>query len=393
MMRTQVGIVGAGPSGLLLSHLLHLAGIESVVIENRSREYIEQRQRAGVLEQGTVETLVGAGVGERLKKLCMIHEGIDLRFNRKAHRLDVKALSGGRVVTVYAQTEIVRDLVAARLAASAQILFEVDEVSVAEFDTDQPVIRFRHDGKLQELRCDFIAGCDGFHGVCRPSIPAGVLKFYQRDYPVAWLGILADAPPGFHEVIYAYHEKGFALQSMRSEQVSRLYLQCPPDDNVENWSDDRIWSELHTRLETEDEFRMKEGPITHKSITTMRSFVVEPMQHGRMFLAGDAAHIVPPTGAKGLNSAVGDVRVLAAGLSEFYRRGRKDLVSRYSEVALRRVWKVERFAASLCTMLHRFDADDDFVRRMQIAELELITSDPLAGTLFANNYAGLPFEV
>ncbi|HEX3346875.1 MAG TPA: 4-hydroxybenzoate 3-monooxygenase [Acetobacteraceae bacterium] len=391
-MRTQVGIVGAGPAGLLLSHLLYRAGIESVVIEARSRDHVEQRQRAGVLEQGTVETLIAAGVGERLQREGMVHEGIDFRFDGTAHRIDVKWLSGGRVVTVYAQTEIVRDLIAARVGDGGVILFASEVIRIDDIDGDTPVIRFRHDGSEHTLACEYVAGCDGFRGVCRDAIPEGVLTTYRRDYPFAWLGILAEAPPGSHEVIYAYHDNGFALQSMRSPRVSRLYLQCPLDDDAVDWSDDRIWSELHARLAA-DGFALREGPITQKAITGMRSFVVEPMQYGRMFLAGDAAHIVPPTGAKGLNAAVGDVRVLAAGFEEFYRRGKSDLLARYSDIALRRIWKVERFAASLCTMLHRFDGDDAFTRRMQLADLAMITSDPLAGMIYANNYAGLPFEV
>jgi p-hydroxybenzoate 3-monooxygenase len=391
-VRTQVGIVGAGPAGLLLSHLLYRAGIESVVIEARSRDHVEQRQRAGVLEQGTVETLIAAGVGERLQREGMVHEGIDFRFDGTAHRIDVKWLSGGRVVTVYAQTEIVRDLIAARVGDGGVILFASEVICIDDIDGDTPVIRFRHDGSEHTLACEYVAGCDGFRGVCRDAIPEGVLTTYRRDYPFAWLGILAEAPPGSHEVIYAYHDNGFALQSMRSPRVSRLYLQCPLDDDAVDWSDDRIWSELHARLAA-DGFALREGPITQKAITGMRSFVVEPMQYGRMFLAGDAAHIVPPTGAKGLNAAVGDVRVLAAGFEEFYRRGKSDLLARYSDIALRRIWKVERFAASLCTMLHRFDGDDAFTRRMQLADLAMITSDPLAGMIYANNYAGLPFEV
>jgi p-hydroxybenzoate 3-monooxygenase len=391
-VRTQVGIVGAGPAGLLLSHLLYRAGIESVVIEARSRDHVEQRQRAGVLEQGTVETLIAAGVGERLQREGMVHEGIDFRFDGTAHRIDVKWLSGGRVVTVYAQTEIVRDLIAARVGDGGVILFASEVIRIDDIDGDTPVIRFRHDGSEHTLACEYVAGCDGFRGVCRDAIPEGVLTTYRRDYPFAWLGILAEAPPGSHEVIYAYHDNGFALQSMRSPRVSRLYLQCPLDDDAVDWSDDRIWSELHARLAA-DGFALREGPITQKAITGMRSFVVEPMQYGRMFLAGDAAHIVPPTGAKGLNAAVGDVRVLAAGFEEFYRRGKSDLLARYSDIALRRIWKVERFAASLCTMLHRFDGDDAFTRRMQLADLAMITSDPLAGMIYANNYAGLPFEV
>ncbi|HEY4139699.1 MAG TPA: 4-hydroxybenzoate 3-monooxygenase, partial [Casimicrobiaceae bacterium] len=294
-MRTQVGIVGAGPAGLLLSHLLRREGIESVVLETRSRDHVEHRVRAGVLEQGTVDLLIGAGVGERLQREGMRHEGIELRFGGRGHRIDMTALTGGRAITVYGQQEIVKDLIDATFGAGGQILFDVADVSVHDSASRAPRVRFRRDGADQELRCDAIAGTDGFHGVCRQAIPAGVLAVFERTYPFAWLGILAAAPPSHDELIYAYHELGFALFSMRSSEITRLYLQVAPDEAVGNWTDARVWRELHTRLETDDGWTLNEGAVLEKGITPMRSFVIEPMQFGRLFLAGDAAHIVPPT--------------------------------------------------------------------------------------------------
>ncbi|OVZ64953.1 4-hydroxybenzoate 3-monooxygenase [Pigmentiphaga sp. NML080357] len=392
-MKTQVGIVGAGPSGLLLAQMLHLAGIESVILESRSRAYIENRQRAGVLEHGVVQTLRDCGVGHRLAREGMVHEGIDIRFGEKRHRLDVKALSGGQCVTVYPQHEIVKDLVEARLRTGHPILFGAKATSLLALDQPRPRVRYEHEGEACELECDFVAGCDGFHGISRAAVPAGQLEIYGRDYPFAWLGILAEAPPASHEVIYAHHERGFALQSMRSPSVSRLYLQCAIDEDVDQWSDDRIWSELHARFATDDGFLLNEGRIVQKSLTPMRSFVTAPMRHGRLMLAGDAAHIVPPTGAKGLNSAVGDVRIMAAGLDAYYRRGQSDLLDRYSDIALHRVWKTQRFAASLCTLLHRFHDEPRFQLQMQLAELRQIVEDARAAELFARNYTGLPFDV
>src|SRR6202041_2338332 len=339
LMRTQVGIIGAGPAGLVLSHLLHLHGIESVVLENRSRQYVEERVRAGVLEQGTVDLFTETGVGERMKREGLIHHGIELRFNGRGHRIDFQDLTGGKGITIYSQHEVVKDLNNARLAAGGQVQFEVEDVCVQDFAGSHPSIHYRKNGETCELKCDFIAGCDGFHGVCRPSIPAGVLTEYERVYPFAWLGILAEAPPSSGELVYAYHDHGFALLSMRTPRVSRLYLQCNPDEDVQAWPDEKIWHELRTRLAS-DNWCLTEGPILQKGITGMRSFVVEPMQYGRLFLAGDSAHIVPPTGAKGLNLAVADVRVLARGFKEFYATGRRDLLDSYSEIALRRVWKV-----------------------------------------------------
>ncbi len=391
-MRTQVGIVGAGPAGLMLSHLLHLGGIESVVIENRSRKYVEERVRAGVLEQGTVDLMIETGVGDRLKRQGLVHHGIELRFNGRGHRIDFADLTGGKAITVYAQHEVVKDLTDARLAAGGQIIFEVDEVSIHGFEGSAPVVRFRKDGAPQEIRCDFIAGCDGFHGVCRPTIPAGVLTVFERVYPFAWVGILAEVAPSSEELIYANHERGFALHSMRSPQLTRLYLQCAPDEEIEAWPDARIWEELHRRFATHDGWKLHEGPTVQKGITEMRSFVVEPMQYGNLFLAGDAAHIVPPTGAKGLNLAVADVRVLARAIAEFYRRGSRDLLDRYSEICLRRVWKVQRFSWWMTSMLHRFHDDNAFDRRRQMAELDYVTSSRVAAQSLAENYVGLPME-
>jgi p-hydroxybenzoate 3-monooxygenase len=391
MMRTQVGIIGAGPAGLLLSHLLHLRGIESIVLESRSRDYVQERVRAGVLEQNTVDLLIEAGVGERMKKEGLVHYGIELRFHGHGHRIDFRELTGGRGITIYAQAEVVKDLIDARLAAGGQVFFEVEDVSVHDFTTPKPLVRFSRNGEPCELACDFIAGCDGFHGICRPSIPQGVLTTYERVYPFGWLGILAEAPPSSDELVYSYHDRGFALLSMRTPQLSRLYLQCAHDEEIENWPDERIWRELHTRLACEG-WALTEGPIIQKSIAGMRSFVVEPMQYGQLFLAGDAAHIVPPTGAKGLNLAVADVRILARAISEFYRTGSRSLLDEYSAKCLRRVWKVQRFSWWMTSMLHRFDTDNAFDRRRQIGELDYVTSSRAAAQSLAENYVGLPLD-
>ncbi|HLI79329.1 MAG TPA: 4-hydroxybenzoate 3-monooxygenase [Candidatus Binataceae bacterium] len=391
-MRTQVGIVGAGPAGLMLSHLLHLAGIDSVVIENRSRKYVEERVRAGVLEQGTVELMVETGVGARLEQIGLVHHGIELRFNGHGHRIDFADLTGGKGITIYAQHEVVRDLTDARLAAGGQVIFEVDDVIVRDFDGPKPFIRYHTDSAAQQIECDFIAGCDGFHGICRPTIPAGVLTAFERVYPFAWLGILAEVAPSSDELIYANHERGFALHSMRSPQLTRLYLQCAPDEQIEAWPDARIWEELHRRFATRDRWKLSEGTVVQKGITEMRSFVVEPMQCGNLFLAGDAAHIVPPTGAKGLNLAVADVRVLARAIVEFYRSGSRELLNRYSETCLRRVWKVQRFSWWMTSMLHRFDDNNAFDRHRQMAELDYVTSSRAAAQSLAENYVGLPME-
>jgi p-hydroxybenzoate 3-monooxygenase len=389
-MRTQVGIVGAGPAGLLLSHLLHLQGIESVVLECRSREYVQERVRAGVLEQNTVDLLTETGLGERMKRQGLVHQGIELRFGGRGHRIDFKELTG-RSITIYAQAEVVKDLIDTGLAAGGKIFFESEDVSIHDFNTTKPLIRFRKNGELHELSCDFIAGCDGFHGVCRPSVPDGVLTAYERIYPFAWLGILAQAPPSSEELAYSYHDRGFALLSMRTPQLSRLYVQVGNEEDIQNWPDERIWQELHIRLARND-WALTEGPIIQKSIAGMRSFVVEPMQYGQLFLAGDAAHIVPPTGAKGLNLAVADIRVLARGLAEFYRTGKRELLDSYSTTCLRRVWKVQRFSWWMTSMLHRFDTDNAFDRRRQVGELDYVTSSKAASQSLAENYVGLPFD-
>ena len=393
-MRSQVGIVGAGPAGLMLSHLLHLEGIESIVLEYRSRDYIENRIRAGVLEQNTVDMLNDSGVGDRMKKEGMVHHGIELRFGGQGHRIDMHELTGGRAITVYGQHEVVKDLIAARLDAGGQILFEAEAANVHDLDTSTPRICFQKDGEDQELTCDVIAGCDGFHGVCRSSIPEGALTVYERKYPFAWLGILAETPPSSEELIYTYHERGFALHSMRSPELTRLYIQCDPDDDIQDWSDERIWEELHTRLATEEGWALTEGPILEegKGITPMRSFLVEPMQYGRLFLAGDAAHVVTPTGAKGMNLAVADVRVLARALTQFYESGRTDLLDRYSESCLQRVWRAQHFSWWMTSMLHRFDDDDAFRHRLQLAELDYVTSSQTAAATLAENYVGLPMD-
>jgi p-hydroxybenzoate 3-monooxygenase len=393
-MRTQVGIVGAGPAGLVLSHLLHLCGIESVVLEARSRQYCEERVRAGLLEQGTVDLLTETGVGDRLKREGLVHYGIKLRFHRQTHRIDFQELAGGRGVTIYPQQKVLGDLFDARLAAGGQVLCEISNVSLHDLDgtkpSSKPSIRFQEkDGAERELTCDFIAGCDGFHGVCRPSIPAGALTTFERIYPFGWLGILAETPPSSDELIYTYHERGFALLTMRSPQLSRLYLQCDYDEDIEKWPDDRIWAELQQRLQTEG-WTLMEGPIIQKGVTGMHSFVVEPMQYGRLFLAGDAAHIVPPTGAKGLNLAVADVRVLAEALATFYSSGRRDLLEQYSEKCLQRVWQVQRFSWWMTSMLHLFHDDNAFDRRRQLAELEYVTTSRAAAQTLAENYVGLP---
>jgi p-hydroxybenzoate 3-monooxygenase len=390
-LRTQVGIVGAGPAGLVLSHLLYLQGIESVVLENRSRQYVEERVRAGVLEQGTVDLLADMGVGARMKKEGLIHYGIELRFQGRGHRIDFHELTGGKGITIYAQAEVLKDLNDARIAAGGQVVFEIEVVGVHDFDTPKPKIHYRKDGDDCELVCDFIAGCDGFHGICRPSIPRGVLTEYEREYPFGWLGILAEAPPSSEELVYCYHDHGFALLSMRSPEIGRLYLQCKPDEDIAQWSDEKIWQELQLRLASQG-WKLTEGPVLQKGITGMRSFVVEPMQYGRLFLAGDSAHIVPPTGAKGLNLAVADVQVLARALTHFYETGSQDLLNRYSQTCLRRVWKVQRFSWWMTSMLHRFPEGNKFDQRRQLAELDYVTSSRAATSTLAENYVGLPME-
>ena len=380
--------MGAGPAGLVLAHILHLEGIDSVVLESRSRQYVESRVRAGVLEQGTVDLLSSIGVGDRLHREGLVHEGIELQFAGERHRIDFPSLTGGRRITVYGQQEVLKDLIAARLGTGRPLLFEVSDVAVDGFESESPSIRFRHGGEEIELRCDFIAGCDGFHGICRESIPEGVLTVFDREYPFAWLGILAAAPPSNDELIYAYHEQGFALHSMRSPTLTRLYLQVRPDEDLDRWPDERIWAELEQRLDLEG-WTLNTGEIIEKGVTGMRSFVVEPMQCGRLFLAGDAAHIVPPTGAKGLNLAVADVRVLAEGLAAWFEKGDGSALERYSAEALRRVWRAEHFSWFMTSMLHRLDDGDDFDVKLQLAQLAYVCMSARAAASLAENYVGL----
>jgi len=389
-MHKQVGIIGAGPAGLILSHLLEQQGIDSIIIEKYSLEHVQERVRAGVLEHGTVEMLVELGLGERLQREGLIHYGIELSFLGQRHRIDFKDLTGCGI-TVYGQNEVVKDLTKARLEKGGEIIFEAEDVSIDDIQTNRPRIHFKKAGNAHQLICDFIAGCDGFHGICRRSFPPDVLKVYERIYPFAWLGILAEVPPSAHELIYANHERGFALLSMRSPKISRLYLQCEPEEDLSHWLDERIWDELELRL-ANDNWALTRGPIFQKGVTGMRSFVAEPMQFGRLFLAGDAAHIVPPTGAKGLNLAAADVRVLAAAIERFYKSGSMQLLDRYSEVALRRVWKAQRFSWWMTSMLHRFPAESTFDRRRQLAELDYVTSSRAGGLSLAENYVGLPFD-
>src|SRR4051794_15253316 len=374
----------------MLAHLLHRQGIESVVLEVRDRDYVEKRVRAGLLEQNTVDLMIETGVGERLQREGLHHGGIYLRTPDWTHRIDMQELAG-RSVWVYGQQEVVKDLIAARLAFDGPLLFEVDDVAVHDLESDRPRITYAHDGDAHELECDVIAGCDGFHGICRPSIPDGVLTAYDRTYDFGWLGILAEAAPASDELIYAWHPNGFALYSMRSPTVSRLYLQAPADENVDDWSDDRIWAELQSRMASPG-WAINEGPIFDKGITPMRSFVCEPMQHGRLFLAGDAAHIVPPTGAKGLNLAVADVLVLSRGLEAQYRRNNRAGLDMYSATCLRRVWKAERFSWYMTTMLHSNDQETDFERRIHFADLDLIRTSEASARSLAENYVGLPFD-
>ncbi|MGH6683201.1 MAG: 4-hydroxybenzoate 3-monooxygenase [Pseudolabrys sp.] len=388
-MRTQVGIIGAGPAGLMLARLLQLAGIESIVIENRDREYIESRVRAGLIEHWAADLLTELGVGERMKRESMVHWGNNIGINGDIHRLDFKALVGKRV-TIYGQQEVVKDFVVRRLADGGPLLFEVDGVSVHDMTSKQPKISFTHEGKALEIECDFIAGCDGFHGICRPSLPEGMLSVFERDYPFGWLGILSDSPPPDHELIYSYTDRGFALYTMRSPTVSRLYLQCDHDEDIGNWPDARIWDELHKRLGGAR--KLQEGKIQQKGVTAMRSFVAEPMQHGRLFLAGDSAHIVPPTGAKGMNLAIADVRTLAAALVAFYRSGATAPLAAYSQRCLRRAWRVQRFSWWMTTMLHRHPDDSPFDRRRQLAELDYVTGSEAAMRSLAENYGGLPLD-
>ena len=388
-MRTQVGIIGAGPAGLMLARLLHLQGIESIIIENRSRDYIENRIRAGLIEHWAADLLTEVGVGERMKAEGMLHWGINIGINGELHRIDFKALVGKRV-TIYGQQEVVKDLVQRRLTDGGPLLFEVDGVSVHDLTSARPKIRFMHGGMAQEIECDFIAGCDGFHGICRPSFPDGVLHVFERDYPFGWLGILSESPPPDHELIYSYTDRGFALYTMRSMSLARLYLQCDHDEEIENWPDARIWDELHKRLGGAR--KLAEGKLLQKGITPMRSFVVEPMQYGRLFLAGDSAHIVPPTGAKGMNLAFADVVFLSRALDAFYRSKRSNRLESYTAACLRRVWYAQRFSWWMTQILHRFPNESAFDRRRQLSDLEYITSSQAASKSLAEQYVGLPLD-
>jgi p-hydroxybenzoate 3-monooxygenase len=380
-----VAIVGAGPAGLVLSHLLHLRGIESVVVERRSREYVEKRVRAGVLEQGTVDLLRELGVSAGLDRDGLPHHGIELLFDGVSHRIPLSELSGGRSITIYGQQRVVSDLTEARLAAGGQLYFSADDVTI---DPAAPRVTFTHEGRTVELDCDFIAGCDGFHGICRDALPSATV--FEREYPFAWLGILADVAPSNDELIYANTDRGFALLSLRSPTVSRLYLQVDPLEELDAWPDERVWDELQLRL-AHDGWSLKEGPVLEKTITPMRSFVCEPMQHGRLFLAGDAAHIVPPTGAKGLNLAIHDVHVLAEAMGDWYATGRSTGLDSYSATCLRRVWRVQHFSWWMTSMLHNFPGDDPFEQRLQRSQLEYVVSSPAAATTLAENYVGLPW--
>lgn len=385
---TQVAILGAGPAGLVLSHLLHLEGIDSVILESRSRAEVESTLRAGVLEHGTVELLKSIGAGERMVREGAVHRGVYLRFGGATHRIDFTALTG-RSITLYAQHEVLKDLIALRLATGGRIHFEARATAITDTDTPRPVVRYAAGGAEHELVGDFVVGCDGFHGVARAALPSP-RREYSHIYPFGWLGILVEAPPSSDELIYAHHERGFALVSTRSPTIQRMYLQCDPHDDLASWSDDRIWAELHARLETKDGWKPKTGRLFQKSIIAMRSFVAEPMQHGRLFLAGDAAHIVPPTGAKGLNLAVADIQVLTRGLVEFYRAGRTGLLDAYSATALRRVWRAQHFSWWMTSLLHRAPDADDFQLRLQQAQLEQVCTSPSASRTLAENYVGLP---
>lgn len=389
--RTQVAIIGAGPSGLLLGQLLHQAGIENIILERQSADYVLGRIRAGVLEQVSVDLMDECGVGERMHQEGLVHEGIELLFQGARHRIDFPGLTGGKTVMVYGQTEVTRDLMAARAARGLPTVYEVgDSVSLHGFDGEQPVVRYRKDGKEHEIRCDFIAGCDGYHGVSRASVPRGAIREYEKVYPFGWLGLLADVPPVFHELIYANTDRGFALCSMRSPTRSRYYVQVSLEEKVEDWSDDAFWNELRLRLDPEARERLVTGPSLEKSIAPLRSFVAEPMRFGRLFLAGDAAHIVPPTGAKGLNLAASDVKYLSSGIIEYYRERSSAGIDHYSDRALRRVWKAERFSWWFTQLMHKFPGDGAIAQKLQEAELDYLVNSKAASTALAENYVGLP---
>jgi p-hydroxybenzoate 3-monooxygenase len=387
-VKTQVGIVGAGPAGLTLARLLERHGVESVVIECRSRDYVEHRIRAGVLEQGSVDLLVEADAADRLKREGIVHTGIELQFEGERHRIALDELTGGRSIVVYGQTEVVKDLIAARLGSGAPLLFEAEDVAVTDIEAGPPLISFRHQGRRHTLQCDVVAACDGSHGPSRESIPAGTLRTYSRDYPFAWLGILAAVAPSNNELVYAHSDSGFALLSMRSPQLSRLYVQCRPDDSIANWPDARIWEQLQVRLGLPG-WELAEGPVLEKGITPMRSVVREPMQYGHLYIAGDAAHIVPPTGAKGLNLALHDVRILAEALVERYTTGSRTLLDAYSEHCLRRVWRSEHFSWWMTSMLHRAEDGNEIELKLQLAQLRYIATSRAAATTLAENYVGV----
>ncbi|SFF06833.1 4-hydroxybenzoate 3-monooxygenase [Streptomyces mirabilis] len=391
-MRTTVGIIGAGPAGLLLARLLHNAGIDSVVLESRDRAYVEQRQRAGILEQGTVDVLRAAGAGGRMDREGLRHDGIELRFARERHRVDFPALTGGSSVMVYAQTEVCKDLIALQLKEGGPLLFEAEALAVEGAESERPRVRFRREGCEDVLECDYVVGCDGFWGVARRAIPAEHSRVFERTYPFGWLGILADVPPSHDELVYAHHDRGFALLSMRSPAVSRLYLQVPEGTDAGSWADEEIWDELERRFETADGWSLERGTITSKSVTPMRSHVHEPMRHGRLFLAGDAAHIVPPTGAKGLNLAVGDVVTFARALVHLEETGSAERLDAYSETCLRRVWQAERFSYDMTTLLHRAPDATPFEDRVQLARLRRIATSRAAETDLAEGYTGLPLD-
>jgi len=395
-MHTQVAIVGGGPSGLLLAHLLHLNGIDSVVLEARSEEYVIDRVRAGVIEQGMVDLLDAVGLGERVKREGLVHHGIHISFGGVRHRINMYELTGGRAITVYGQNELQKDLNHARRETGRPLLHEVEHLTLHDFDSAKPRVRYRHNGAEHELTCDFIAGCDGFHGVSRPAMfaaaPEGAVEHFERVYPFGWLGILAEAAPASEELVYTWTERGFSLFSMRSPKITRLYLQCEPDEDIGKWPDERIWDEILARQTTREGWKPNVGPILQKGVTGMRSYVVEPMRFGRLFLAGDAAHIVPPTGAKGLNLAAADVYVLSQALAAFYKSGDSSGLEQYSEKCLRRVWKAQRFSWWMTSMLHIFGFGDDtaFDRRRQLAELDYLTGSKAAMTSLAENYVGFP---
>ena len=383
-----MAVVGAGPAGLLLAHLLSREGIETVLLEDRSREYVEARVRAGVIEQGVVDLLVETGVGERLVREGLVHHGIALQFAGERHRIPLSELAGGRAIVIYGQTELVKDLIRLRLESGRPLHFEVENVSLHDLESERPLVRYLHEGRDEELECDVVAGCDGFHGICRPSVPPGLLSEFSREYAFGWLGILAAVAPSNEELVYAHHERGFALLSLRSPELSRLYIQCRPDEDLAGWPDERIWEELQTRLGLEG-WTLAEGPILEKGVTGMRSYVCEPMRHGRLFLAGDAAHIVPPTGAKGLNLALRDVRVLADAIADWYRAGSTTGLDSYSDTCLRRIWRAEHFSWWMTHMLHRPDGSDAFDLKLQLSELAYITRSEAAATSLAQNYDGL----